>query len=438
MGDLVHPEIHRAAEARTALAVTTSGTGVWDRDVPSGSILYSVEWKAMLGYAEHEITDRIEDSYTRVHPDDLAGVQAAISDHFENRTPSYAVEHRLRCKDGRYIWVLSRGKVVSRDADGKAIRMTGVTTDITQTVALSEQLRQGAELLKNLTDEIPGLVYQYRLDGEGRGSYTYASAGMSAMFGVSAAMATLNASLVEERIHPDDVDRYRAALAASAATLGRMHVEFRVNLPGLGDCWRGADAKPRRLPDGGVLWHGFVSDITEHKLLEQRLHDTAATDFLTGLPNRRHLVERMEQELARIQREPGATVAVLMFDLDHFKAINDVHGHATGDEVLKHSAALLRQELRRVDSIGRIGGEEFAIILAGANMMEAGIFAERVRARLASTPMLLNGLRIDVTVSVGVAAMQPGDTCVAASLSRADTALYEAKQSGRDRVQMAA
>ncbi|MEJ7804457.1 MAG: PAS domain-containing protein, partial [Telluria sp.] len=105
--------------ALVTLAVSHSGTGVWDRDIPSGRIVYSRAWKAMLGYDEHEVSDRIEDSYTRVHPDDLAAVQATISAHFENRSDTYAVEHRLRCKDGGYRWVLSRGQVVSRDADGK-------------------------------------------------------------------------------------------------------------------------------------------------------------------------------------------------------------------------------------------------------------------------------------------------------------------------------
>ena len=143
-----------------SLAVSHSGTGIWDRDVPSGRIVYSRAWKAMLGYDEHEVTDRIEDSYTRVHPDDLPGVQATISAHFDQLSDNYAVEHRLRCKDGSYKWVLSRGRVVSRDADGKPLRMTGVTTDITTTVALSDKLRQSAALLTHLTDEVPGLVYQ--------------------------------------------------------------------------------------------------------------------------------------------------------------------------------------------------------------------------------------------------------------------------------------
>lgn len=419
------------------LAVVHSGTGIWDRDVPSGRIVYSRAWKAMLGYDEHEIGDRIEDSYTRVHPEDLAGVQAAITAHFDQLSDDYAVEHRLRCKDGRYKWVLSRGRVVSRDADGKPLRMAGVTTDITETVALSHKLRQSAELLTHLTDEVPGLVYQYRLHADGSATFPYASAGIAAIFGTTAQLAALDAAAVESVIHPEDLETYRCSLAVSAATLERWHIQFRVLLPELGERWRQAEARPRRLDDGSTVWHGFISDITEHKQFERQLQDAAATDFLTGLPNRRRLMACMEQELARVQRDPSALAAVLMFDLDLFKEINDHYGHAMGDEVLKHFSQLLLQELRKSDSVGRIGGEEFAVILSGADMADACGFAERVRARLADSPLRDGGQAIAVTVSIGVSAMTRDDTLITSSLSRADAALYQAKQAGRDRVRIA-
>jgi diguanylate cyclase (GGDEF)-like protein/PAS domain S-box-containing protein len=424
--------------ARTTLAVANSGTGVWDRDVASGRITYSPEWKSMLGYADHEVTDRIEDSYTRVHPDDLHHVQATITAHFENTTACYAVEHRLRCKDGSYKWVLSRGKVVERDAGGKPLRMTGVTTDITETVALSEKLRQSAELLNQLTDEVPGLVYQYVQTADGGAHFPYASAGIAAIYGATKAQAAAGAAVVEAVIHPDDIESYRSSLAISAANLTRWHLQFRVLLPGVGECWREAEATPRRLENGSTVWHGFVSDITVHKQLEQKLKDAAATDFLTGLPNRRHIMERMEQELARVQRHEGSLVAVMMFDLDFFKTINDHHGHAMGDEVLKHFSRVLLLELRKVDSVGRVGGEEFAIILSGADMEDAERFAQRVRQRLAASPLCVGEITIPVTVSIGISSMLEDDTGIAASLSRADAALYLAKQDGRDRVKIAA
>ena len=419
-----------------ALAIANSGTGVWDRDVPGGRIVYSPEWKAIFGYGDADISDRIEDSYKRIHPDDLAGVQNTIADHFDNRVDTYAVEHRVQCADGSYKWVISRGKVVARDADGKPLRMTGVTTDISSTVALSEKLRDCADLLTRLTDEVPGLVYQYRLTADGDAYYSYASAGIESIFGITAKAAQEDPSLIEGVIHPDDIDAWRDTRAASRELLERWRLQFRVTLPNLETAWREVEATPRRLEDGSTVWHGFVSDITTHKVLEQQLKDAAATDFLTGLPNRRHIIARMEQELARVQREPGAVAAVLMFDLDHFKDINDRHGHATGDDVLCHFAAILQQELRRADSAGRIGGEEFALILSGADINDAYGFADRVRARLADTPLVRDEFTITVTVSIGVSAMRAWDRSVANALSRADTALYQAKEGGRNQVRI--
>ncbi|MEJ7805127.1 MAG: diguanylate cyclase, partial [Telluria sp.] len=213
--------------------------------------------------------------------------------------------------------------------------------------------------------------------------------------------------------------------------------QFRVVLPDVGERWREAEARPRRMADGSTVWHGFISDITAHKLLERQLQDAAATDFLTGLPNRRHIMARMEQELARVQRDPSALAAVLMFDLDLFKEINDRHGHAMGDDVLRHFSQVLLHELRKVDSVGRIGGEEFVIVLSGADTLDACGFAERVRARLAEAPLRDAGMVIAVTVSIGVSAMVREDVTINASLSRADGALYLAKQAGRDCVKVA-
>lgn len=115
------------------LAVEASGTGIWDRDVQAGEMRYSASWFRMLGYEDAPQSNPIDVAYARVHPDDLDYVKAAIQAHFDGETQHYEVEHRLRCKNGKYIWVLSRGQVVSRDADGKALRMTGTTTDITNT-----------------------------------------------------------------------------------------------------------------------------------------------------------------------------------------------------------------------------------------------------------------------------------------------------------------
>ncbi|ODV42699.1 hypothetical protein AWV79_24580 [Cupriavidus sp. UYMMa02A] len=165
----------RKRERLLALAIAGSGTGIWDRNVATGEIRYSSGWKAMLGYADSEVSNRIEDSYVRLHPDDLDYVKATMQAHFEGRSDSYEVEHRIRCRDGSYKWICSRGKVVERDSAGRALRMVGTSTDITSLRTMSETLREAVNLITNLTNEVPGLVFQYRLLPGGRGFFSYAT-----------------------------------------------------------------------------------------------------------------------------------------------------------------------------------------------------------------------------------------------------------------------
>lgn len=425
----------RESERRMALAIAGSGTGIWDRNIQTGKIYYSTGWKAILGYTDSEITDLIEDSYKRVHPDDLAYVQAAIQAHFDQKTESYAVEHRIRCKDGSYKWISSRGKVVSRDMKGKALRMIGTTTDITAMRALSEKLQQTVDLITSLTNEVPGLVFQYRLLPNGASFFSYASAGIRDIYEVTPEQVAASASPIYEIIHPDDLPDYRASLDASAASLTPWHLEYRVKLPRQGLRWRQGDARPQRLEDGSTLWHGFITDVTEHKRIETELQEFATIDFLTQLPNRRHFMAGIAEELACIQRANGPPAAVLMFDLDHFKAINDNWGHAIGDLALKHFATILRDELRKSDIVGRVGGEEFAVVLCGADVAEATAFAKRVQQRIAETPLVESDQRISLTVSIGIAIMNATDASADSSLCRSDMALYRAKESGRNRIE---
>ncbi|BBB65467.1 hypothetical protein UNDYM_1214 [Undibacterium sp. YM2] len=423
---------------RMALAIEGSGTGIWDRDVPGGRIHYSPGWKAILGYADAEITGRIEDSYARLHPDDRSYVQATIQAHFDGLTEQYAVEHRVRCKDGSYKWISSRGKVVSRAEDGSPLRMIGTTTDITAMRILSQRLQESADLVTCLTNEVPGLAYQYRMDSDGAERFTYLSEGVRDIYELIPAQMPEAIQLVHARIHADDFPAYRNALLKSASRLEHLHLEYRVNLPQQGMRWRQMDARPRRLPDGATLWHGFINDVTEHKRIEQELQELATIDFLTQIPNRRSFMSRMEEELARIQRGASKAAAVLMCDLDNFKLINDTYGHAVGDLVLRHFAHILHDELRKSDYAGRVGGEEFAVVLAGTGIADATIFAERVQKQLLDTPVNAHTQLIPVTVSIGISLMQASDIDADVSLSSSDMALYRAKEAGRNRIIVAA
>jgi diguanylate cyclase len=171
--------------------------------------------------------------------------------------------------------------------------------------------------------------------------------------------------------------------------------------------------------------------------MTRELREMATTDFLTGLSNRRHFTARIEEELARVQRLNAQQATLVALDLDHFKQINDTHGHAAGDAVLKRFAAILRGELRQIDTAGRMGGEEFAILLPGADAAAATAFGERLRQKVMETPIMHGAQTIRLTVSIGISAMIPSDASAEAVLVRADGALYRAKEGGRNRVEIA-
>ncbi|MCB1777651.1 MAG: GGDEF domain-containing protein [Candidatus Competibacteraceae bacterium] len=191
------------------------------------------------------------------------------------------------------------------------------------------------------------------------------------------------------------------------------------------------DASPPKLT---LIAH---ENITERKRLEVALQTMATTDDLTGLANRRHFLARLTEEQARLQRQGNQRAVVLMLDLDYFKSGNDRFGHAAGDMALQHCAALMQNSVRKIDQVGRIGGEEFAILLSGADQATAQIFAERLRQKIMDTPVVYKGHAIPITVSVGIAALTTQDVTIDTVLSRADAALYRAKAEGRNRMALA-
>lgn len=179
---------------------------------------------------------------------------------------------------------------------------------------------------------------------------------------------------------------------------------------------------------------GTILDITERKALEVRLADMAERDALTGLFNRRAILAHLEA-LHRDRRHASQSLCLMMCDVDHFKRINDCHGHGKGDEVLREVAHLLNARLREGDRVGRIGGEEFLIVLATADLEDARQVAERLRHQVAGMAMQCNeGSRLNVSISIGVAQSLNQDEDWADVIARADAALYAAKRAGRDRV----
>ena len=179
---------------------------------------------------------------------------------------------------------------------------------------------------------------------------------------------------------------------------------------------------------------GLGTDIAERRALEQELVRQARTDALTGLSNRRHFIELAEQEFVRAQRY-DKWMSVLMLDLDKFKEVNDQHGHQAGDHVLRLVSEVLHNTLRSIDVAGRMGGEEFAVMLPETEGGQAYEVAERLRENLASTVIHLDkGGALEITASIGVAAGPARATSVDQLLNLADNAMYEAKRAGRNKV----
>lgn len=181
-----------------------------------------------------------------------------------------------------------------------------------------------------------------------------------------------------------------------------------------------------------VMWS--VRNVTQTHLLENKLKKLSETDELTNVLNRRAFLLELEREYETQKQQPERHLVCLMIDIDHFKEINDMVGHLSGDEAIKHVAKICQQQIRSSDHIGRLGGEEFGVVLSNTNAIQAFDVAERIRYSLSTTACKVDGHDIYPTVSIGVAECNQNVDSVKALLINADKAMYYSKRTGRDQV----
>lgn len=188
---------------------------------------------------------------------------------------------------------------------------------------------------------------------------------------------------------------------------------------------------PLKNEDESISMLTIFRDITDRKLMEEKMRFMATTDELTGFYNRRYFIESANKELKRTERY-DRHFSLLMLDIDHFKKINDSYGHAAGDLALRHLASIINKNLREVDITGRLGGEEFCILLPDTKLDNAVLLAERLKKNIESAPLKSYDKAITLTVSIGVTAYSSDTNNIDELLKRADEGLYEAKALGRN------
>ncbi|WP_251961888.1 diguanylate cyclase [Pseudomonas sp. Marseille-Q5299] len=316
------------------------------------------------------------------------------------------------------------------DEQGLWVGYLAICIDVTERRRVHEALAIRDRLLEKLSAEVPGGIYQYRLDANGNSCFPYASQGLFDIYEVDLQLLREDATVVFERIHADDLERVQRSVRYSAEHLSPWREEYRVCLPRAGLRWVRGEATPEVGEDGCTLWHGYLTDISDLKGVEEDLRTLSVTDALTGIHNRRYFQERLKAELDRAQRD-DQELAVIMLDIDHFKRINDQYGHAVGDHVLRSLCQRIGQRLRRTDVFCRLGGEEFMVLCPGSNAEQARLLAMELWQGVRNLPV--DGVG-KVTASFGVAGWRPGEGADALLL-RADAGVYAAKQAGRDRVE---
>ncbi len=316
-----------------------------------------------------------------------------------------------------------------RDAGGQIIGMIGISHDITEKKRLEDKLRGQKELLDAILENVDALIYMKGADRR----FLYANQRVAEVFGQP--VEKIIGSLDSELMPAEAADRFwqqdqqilasgqrRACEESLVDANGLLRHYWSVIIP-----WTG--------PDGTPAIIGLSTDITELHALKEELQRQARADSLTGIANRRSFYESAEHEFAR-SRLQGRALSLITIDIDFFKKINDTLGHPMGDRVLQEFVACCQDALRTEGLLARTGGEEFCILLPGTDLDAARHIAERIREQTQARRIEVPAQELRISASFGVAGLCDTDERFETLYSRADLALYAAKQQGRNRTSL--
>jgi diguanylate cyclase (GGDEF)-like protein/PAS domain S-box-containing protein len=382
---------------------------------------------ALLGFAPDEIVGRPARDF--IHPEDVERVQTsagAVTASATRRTITFRARHR----DGRWIWVESVARQLVGD-DGELVEIQSATRDISDRLALRAAEHAAQERFRVSFDQAPIGMALIGLDGR----WIRVNRAVCEITGWPAEQ--LLTKTFQDITHPDDLDADLAQLERLlAGEITGYEMEKRYFTRRGEQIWVLLSVALVR--DDADVPQYFISqlqDISERKRMEDSLHHLADHDPLTGLWNRRRFEEELHRQLAR-SRRTGESAALLMFDLDNFKYVNDTLGHKVGDDLIRHVGRAVRDGLRETDAVARLGGDEFAVLLPGVLAAQAVQLAEKVCETVRSEPVRVGDGdgEVHATASVGVAVVTRATGSEQDALIEADLAMYEAKARGRNRV----
>lgn len=426
----LHQQQIAQTEARWKHALEGSGEGVWDWSIVDDNVIFSDQLITMLGFEPDEFRPHLSEWVDRIHPDDKPQVDKDLQALLDGSRPNYRNEHRIRCKDGRWKWILDRGTVIERDDEGEPLRAVGTHSDISWRKEAEISLRQSEERFRNAFDT--AAIGMALVSIEGR--WLEVNDALCEMLGYQ--QKELLHLTFMDITHPDDLDldqQYVNKLIRRELDSYQMEKRYFHNNGQIIDVMLSVSVVHDA--DGNVA-HFIcqIDDITDRKNEHDRIRTLAFHDSLTGLPNRRLFDERINHALLSARRDKHK-LALMFIDVDHFKHINDNYGHDVGDAVIKAVGDKMQGVLRASDTLARFGGDEFVVLLDDVPSSEVALkVAENLRQTF--TDMLqLESSALRITLSIGVAIWTPEQVDTAFTLmKKADMALYEVKANGRDGV----
>ncbi|WP_286233161.1 EAL domain-containing protein [Thalassotalea sediminis] len=407
----------KASEERLKLSLWGSGDEMWDWNIKNGKIYRSNIW-GILEFPQDGKRNlgNSGDNETNVNKGDIARITKALQDHFDEKTEHFEATYRVKDKQGNWIWILDRGKIVERDDQNNPVRMTGTLKDISQIKKADERLKLFAKCFENISDAVVIYDRQFYVVDVNKAFQRITGKTKRHMIGQP----------LKFKQYPDS---FANTVKQHLLTKGSWHGEIESR----------RDDNQLYLTDlnidiirdeNGSISHfvGVFSDITKRKETEAELRKLANSDTLTGLPNRSYF-QANQTRLVK-NKVPHA---LLVFDLDNFKKVNDSMGHEVGDVLLCKVAERIRSVGRSQDTVYRLGGDEFSIIVENTNDIHTITTIAKDILRSIAQPLKLKNHEIVLYSSIGIVLYPEDGASPQELLKNADTAMYHAKNAGGNR-----